>query len=257
MNLPLSVLSVISAILRSVSIPLWQMAALRPAAPAPHPVPITHPAPVPHLQPLFLANHISAAGEAHPMRDSGNSKNRSNITLSVVSERPTKEQLVKLYEEHYASLVRLASFLLDDVESCEEVVQDAFVKLYTTAQPTPGKEAAYLRAMVLNGTRSRMRWRRVRKRHVHEMPEPVASAESDAMSRHEREEMLSALRRLPKRQSEVLVLRFYQNLSEAEIADTLGISQGSVKTHASRGLAALKSLLGGTDNDPNAQSENH
>ncbi len=170
MNLPLSVLSVVSAILRSVSRPLRQMAALRPAVPTPYPVPITHPAPVPHLQPLFLANHISAAGEAHPMRDSGNSKNRSNITLSVVSERPTKEQLVKLYEEHYASLVRLASFLLDDVESCEEVVQDAFVKLYTTAQPTPGKEAAYLRAMVLNGTRSRMRWRRVRKRHVPEMP---------------------------------------------------------------------------------------
>jgi len=190
-------------------------------------------------------------GEARPGRGP---KNKSNVTLSVVSEQPTKEQLVKLYEEHYNSLVRLASFLLDDVESCEEVVQDAFVKLYTTAQPARGKEAAYLRAMVLNGTRSRMRRRLVRRRHVHELPEPVASAESNAMTRHEREEMLSALRRLPRRQAEVLTLRFYQNLSEAEIAETLGISQGSVKTHASRGLAALKSLLGEAGNGSEASA---
>jgi len=175
----------------------------------------------------------------------------------VVTEQATKEQLVKLYEEHYNSLVRLASFLLDDVESCEEVVQDAFVKLYTTAQPARGKEAAYLRAMVLNGTRSRMRRRLVRRRHVPELPEPVASAESKAMSRHERQAMLAALRRLPRRQAEVLTLRFYQDLNEAEIAETLGISQGSVKTHASRGLAALKSLLGEAGDGFETRPENH
>lgn len=188
--------------------------------------------------PATQATH-TAGPDRRPPKPTG----KSRVTLSVVSDQSQKEQLVKLYEEHYGSLVRLASFLLDDVESCEEVVQDAFVKLYTTARPTPGKEVPYLRAMVLNGARGRMRWRLVRKRHVHEIPEPVASAESDAMSRHERERMLDALKRLPRRQSEVLILRYYQDLSEVEIAETLGISQGSVKTHSSRGLAALKSLL--------------
>ena len=189
--------------------------------------------------PLFMP-----AGRIRPVPAERTSRGRTKTTLSIVSEQPTKEQLVKLYESHYASLVRLASFLLDDVESCEEVVQDAFVKLFTTAQPAPGKEVAYLRAVVLNGSRSRMRRRLVRRRFVHDIPEPMASAETHAMSHHERETMLTAVRKLPKRQAEVLLLRFYQDLNEAEIAETLGITTGSVKTHASRGLAALRSLLG-------------
>ena len=165
------------------------------------------------------------------------------IQLSVVRNKLNKDQLISLFNEHYDALVRLASFLLDDTESCEEVVQDAFVKLFTVAEPSVGKEVAYLRTIVLNGARSRMRKRMVRRRFVHDLPEPIASAETDAMSRHEREKMIIALRRLPKRQSEVLMLRFYNDLSEAEIAETLGISTGSVKTHTSRGLASLRAFL--------------
>lgn len=165
------------------------------------------------------------------------------VQLSVVQEKLSKDQIVSIYNEHYDALVRLASFLLDDSESCEEVVQDAFVKLFTVAEPAVGKEVAYLRTMVLNGARSRMRKRLVRRRFVHELPEPIASAETDAMSRHEREKMIGALRRLPKRQSEVLMLRFYNDLNEAEIAETLEISTGSVKTHTSRGLASLRAFL--------------
>ena len=177
---------------------------------------------------------------------SENSASRQNpqvVQLSVVQDKLSKDQLVALYNEHYDALVRLASFLLDDTESCEEVVQDAFVKLFTVAEPTVGKESAYLRTMVLNGARSRMRKRLVRRRFVHELPEPPASAETDALSRHERENVIRALRRLPKRQSEVLMLRFYNDLSEAEIAETLGISAGSVKTHTSRGLASLRAFV--------------
>lgn len=214
---------------------------------------LTNPASL--TSPASLTN--PAAHAAGPDRRHPRPTGKSRVTLSVVSDQSQKEQLVKLYEEHYNSLVRLASFLLDDVESCEEVVQDAFVKLYTTARPTPGKEVPYLRAMVLNGARGRMRWRLVRKRHLHEIPEPVASAESDAMSRHERQRMLDALKRLPKRQGEVLILRFYQDLNEAEIAETLGISQGSVKTHSSRGLAALKSLLADGGGGAGGQGAGH
>ena len=183
--------------------------------------------------------------------NSASEQNPQVVQLSVVQGEVQgklgKDQLVALYNEHYDALVRLASFLLDDTESCEEVVQDAFVKLFTVAEPTVGKESAYLRTMVMNGARSRMRKRFVRRRFIHELPEPTASAETAALSHHERENVIRALRRLPRRQSEVLMLRFYNDLSEAEIAETLGISAGSVKTHTSRGLASLRAFVRNPD----------
>ena len=152
--------------------------------------------------------------------------------------------LVRLFADHYKDLVRLASMLLDDVGSCEEVVQDAFVKMHTlTARPEPGKEPAYLRSIVMNGARSRMRRRMVRKRVVPDAPPPSESAEVGALERLQSDALIDAVRSLPRRQSEVLTLRYYLDLSEAEIAETLGISAGSVKTHASRGLAALERKL--------------
>ncbi len=152
--------------------------------------------------------------------------------------------LVRLFADHYKDLVRLASMLLDDVGSCEEVVQDAFVKMHTlTSRPDPGKEAAYLRSIVMNGARSRMRRRMVRRRIVPDAPPLTDSAEAGALERLQSDALIDAVRSLPRRQSEVLTLRYYQDLSEAEIAETLGISPGSVKTHASRGLAALERKL--------------
>lgn len=152
--------------------------------------------------------------------------------------------LVRLFTEHYASLVRLASLLLDDVQNCEEVVQDAFVKMRTLRNPPkPGKEAPYLRSVVLNGARSQMRRRMVHRRALLDRPEPAVSAETSTMQRLANEEVVEAVRRLPKRQAEVIVLRYFGDLSEAEIAETLGISSGSIKTHASRALAALEKAL--------------
>ena len=154
--------------------------------------------------------------------------------------------LVRLFNEHYKSLVRLASQLLDDIPTCEEVVQDAFVKMQTAKRtPEPGKEAAYLRSIVMNGARSHMRKRMVRRRHRSDNSLVEPSAEHGAMDREERDRILAAVRTLPRRQAEVLVLRYFSDLSEAEIAETLDISLGSVKTHTSRGLAALDKALGG------------
>ena len=163
--------------------------------------------------------------------------------------RETEDDLlVRLFADHYKDLVRLASLLLDDVESCEEVVQDAFVKMHTLkTRPEPGKEAAYLRSVVMNGARSRMRRRMVRRRTLPDAPVPAASAESGALDRLQSDALIDAVRSLPRRQSEVLTLRYYLDLSEAEIADALGISRGSVKTHASRGLASLERTLTGPD----------
>lgn len=146
--------------------------------------------------------------------------------------------LAELHRTHYAELVRLACLLLDERDAGEEVVQDAFVRVYhaweRVEQPLP-----YLRATVLNLSRSRMRRRLVARRHAEPEARPAASAEEEHVVLMEHQEVLRALRGLPRRQRECLVLRYYLDLSEVEIASTLGISVGSVKSHAHRGIAAL------------------
>jgi RNA polymerase sigma-70 factor (sigma-E family) len=151
--------------------------------------------------------------------------------------------LDQLYREHYRSLVRLASILVDDVTTCEELVQDAFVAVLRRSGGwgDPERAPAYLRSAVLNAARSHLRKQQVRRRWLRSVDAPANSPPADGATlvHAETEVMLAALRRLPDRQRDVLILRFYLDLSEAEIARTLGISTGSVKTHAHRGLAAL------------------
>lgn len=158
--------------------------------------------------------------------------------------------LPDLYHEHYRSLVRLASFSVDDLETAEEVVQDAFVKLvggnYDIA---PGKEIGYLRSMVLNGARSALRKRQVRRAHTPDRPGLVAAAEEAGVASTESDRVIAALRQLPEQQASVLALRYYLDLSEIDIAETLGIARGSVKSHAHRGLKKMAHLLGDDQSD--------
>src|SRR4029079_18034719 len=107
----------------------------------------------------------------------------------------------------------------------------------------PEKAAAYLRQAVVNRSRSVLRRRGVEERHQQVSDAIGPSAEHSALHTLERDEVMSALRTLPQRQREVLVLRYYADLSEAEIAGVIGISQGAVKSHASRGIAALRNVL--------------
>ena len=150
-----------------------------------------------------------------------------------------------LYERHYVHLVRLAVLLVGDAGRAEEIVQDAFVDLVARWRTIrdPGAAAAYLRTCVANGARSHLRHRAVVHRQPVSRPAPVNSAETDALVQIEHERVLSVLSELPVRQREVLVLRYYGQLSEAEIADTLGISRGAVKTHSSRGLHSLRTAM--------------
>ncbi|MEZ5339930.1 MAG: SigE family RNA polymerase sigma factor [Acidimicrobiales bacterium] len=153
--------------------------------------------------------------------------------------------LAVLYERHYRSLVKLAAFYVDDRDSAEEIVQDAFVKLLNgNYKIVPGKEGPYLRTMVVNNGRSALRKRRVRRAFKPESPGLIAAAEEGGVAATEHDRMLEALRRLPERQASVLVLRYYEDLSEEDIAATLGIARGSVKSHAHRGLAKLAEILG-------------
>src|SRR4051794_258156 len=147
--------------------------------------------------------------------------------------------LEDLHREHYRSLVRLASLLVDDLGRCEEIVQDAFVAVFRKPSLVrdQAKLPAYLRSAVLNGARSHLRARQVRERAqplrvVHEAESP----EVGAVLAEDQRAVLDALRSLPDRQRDVLALRFYLDLSEAQIAQTLGIKAGTVKTHVRRGL---------------------
>jgi RNA polymerase sigma-70 factor (sigma-E family) len=151
----------------------------------------------------------------------------------------------ELYRSNALGLVRLAHIMLGSRELAEDVVQDAFYGLYRRwgQLNDPAKALRYVRSSVLNGCRSALR-RRSRPEALGPPPEPVASAEAAALAEHERREVIGALRQLPARQREALVLRYYLGLSPAEIALVMGIGEGSVRSATHRGLAALGRILG-------------
>jgi RNA polymerase sigma-70 factor (sigma-E family) len=164
--------------------------------------------------------------------------------------------LTNLYAAHWHSLVRLSWLLVRDQHVAEETVQDAFVAMHSRWSQLRDQDLAlaYLRRCVVNSSRSVLRHRRVEDRYLsaettartsHGMTtEP--SAETRALEHAAGDRLVSALGRLPRRQREVLTLRYYLDLTEAQIADALNISTGSVKAHAHRGLAALRSDVEGT-----------
>jgi RNA polymerase sigma-70 factor (sigma-E family) len=155
--------------------------------------------------------------------------------------------LSDLYRSDYRRLVRLAAILLDRREEAEEVVQEAFIRLdrHWDRVDDEARRPAYLRSIVMNLARSKMRRRLVARRRRPLPDAEPAEADERAVLAAEHAEVVAALRLLPARQQQVLVLRYYEDLSETEIADTLGISNGAVKSHAHRGIAALTEALGG------------
>ena len=166
----------------------------------------------------------------------------------MVDRQPSVDDAITaLFSREYNRLVRAAVLLVGDVETAEDVVQDAFVAVHRRwARITdPERIGGYLHRAVVNGSRSVLRHRAVVRRHADSLAdqESVVDAADVVLAWAARAAVLDALAALPRRQREVLVLRHYLGLSEAEIADTLRISTGSVKTHASRGAAALRTRL--------------
>ena len=150
-----------------------------------------------------------------------------------------------LYRTHRMQMVRLAILLVDDLASAEDVVQEAFAGLYRNWGGLRDRHAAigYLRTAVVNGSRSMLRRRRTARAYVPPDPGTARSAESLAMLSTEHQAVVSALGDLAPRQREVLVLRYYGGLSEAEIAETTGLSKGTVKSTASRAVAKLGDIM--------------
>jgi RNA polymerase sigma-70 factor (sigma-E family) len=153
--------------------------------------------------------------------------------------------VTELYSVHYRALVRLAALLVRDTPTAEEVVQDAFVAMHGGWQRLRDAEKAlaYLRQSVVNRSRSVLRHRTVVDKNLQKAPPDMPSAEHGALVLLERSAVVAALHGLPERQRQAIVLRYYADLSEAEIADTMEISRGAVKSHTARGMAALRSAL--------------
>jgi RNA polymerase sigma-70 factor (sigma-E family) len=155
-----------------------------------------------------------------------------------------------LYQAHALSLARLALLMLGDQAEAQDVVHDAFLGLYrrwgalTSVEAAPG----YLRASVLNGCRTALRRRsRVLRPAVYSggrsTPEPLESAESLAIQAEEQQAVLAAVRRLPARQREALVLRYYLDMTEDQAAQAMQVSRGTVKSATSRAVAAVGRML--------------
>jgi RNA polymerase sigma-70 factor (sigma-E family) len=159
------------------------------------------------------------------------------------------EGIERLFRTHRLTMVRLAALLVDDLESAEDVVQDAFAGLHRrwSALQNDAVAVGYLRTSVVNGARSTLRRRRTARNYT---PHPLdwtsmESADGPVLLAEDHREVLAAIRRLPPRQREVIVLRYWAELTEPKIAQTLGISIGSVKSAASRGRNAIAAILEG------------
>jgi len=170
----------------------------------------------------------------------------ADVALGAVSAEAEADRAVtELYSLHYRSLVRLAALLVRDIPTAEEVVQDSFVAMHSGWRRLRDSEKAlsYLRQSVVNRSRSVLRHRAVVDRNAPAPAPDMPSAEHGAIALFERSAVIAALRTLPARQREALVLRFYADMSEAQIAGAMQISRGAVKSHTARAMQALRSVL--------------
>jgi len=161
---------------------------------------------------------------------------------AAASPLPIGPDWEPLYRSHYAGSVRLAGLLTGDYHHGEEIAQDAFARLLEAGAKVDNP-AAYLRATVVNLSQSRLRRVILARRR----PEPAGTdspgADEGIATRASAGAIRAALGSLPTRQREAVVLRFYGDLPLAEVAATMGVSEGAVKTHLHRGLAALAPRL--------------
>ncbi|GGO71389.1 SigE family RNA polymerase sigma factor [Nonomuraea cavernae] len=163
------------------------------------------------------------------------------------AEATAEDVLAELFLTQRLGLVRLAFLLVGDQETAEDVVQDAFAALHRRwgSLTDHDRVLPYLRASVVNGCRMVHRRRSIMGRITGDRQTPFWSAEAATLLGETRREVFKAVRGLPRRQREAVVLRYYLDLSEAEIAETMGISRGTVKSTVFRALKALTVELEG------------
>lgn len=164
----------------------------------------------------------------------------------VIGVDPVDALVERLYHAEAARLVQMARWFVDDITAAEDLVQEAFIRLAHNRHRIREQDraAAYLRSIVINLARDHNRRGLVSLRHRPPAAQDDRSAEDHATSREDIAEVVAALRDLPRRQRDCVVLRYYLDLPVDEIAETLGVSRNSVKTHLTRGLKNLSAQLG-------------
>lgn len=191
---------------------------------------------------------VPAVYAERPYRLGGRVHDRGSLPDLEPMTADDSVDLAELYRTHHLQMVRLARLLVDDTASAEDVVQEAFLGMHRNRAALRDSRAAvgYLRQAVVNQSRSMLRRRRTVRAHLKVAePEIAPPADADVILAEEHREVLRAVDQLPTRQREVLVLRYWSDMSEAEIADALGISKGTVKSQASRAMATLNKIMQG------------
>jgi RNA polymerase sigma-70 factor (sigma-E family) len=185
------------------------------------------------------------ADPADVIRSPGSRPDRAVHDPSAEIAASPARYVTELFQAHHLELVRLAVVMVGDLATAEDVVQDAFEQLHRRWRTLRKQSSAldYARSAVLNGSRSVLRRRSVARRHESHItgsrpPDPDA-----AVALEQRTVLIDAFRVLPRRQREVLALRYYVDMSVADVAVTLRISEGTVRSTASRGLEALAHIL--------------
>jgi RNA polymerase sigma-70 factor (sigma-E family) len=150
-----------------------------------------------------------------------------------------------VYAAHHAEAVRLAYLLCGDAHRAEDAVADAFVKVWRRWERGGiDSPRSYVRRAVVNEVNSRFRRLRLERREAQRRTGDERGARHHDEQLADAEEMAAALARLPTRQRTAIVLRYYADLSEAETAEAMDCSLGTVKSSVSRGLRRLRSLMG-------------
>lgn len=169
-----------------------------------------------------------------------------DTTSEAATAAEREANMRTLYERRHADMVRFAAFLTGDPSQADDIAQDAFVRVFDAWDRVEDSDKldAYLKATVVNLVRGRHRRNEVAKRRGAPHLTVVASAEETAMGSVGREQVLAAVATLPIRQRACVVMRHWMRMTETEIADTLDLSVGSVRTHIKRGTKSLQERLG-------------
>ena len=205
---------------------------------------------------------------ANPARPRGSSGGRARQQQddTAADSSAAASAVTALYERHALGLIRLAVIMLGDRAAAEDVVQDAFFGLYRNwfRLGDPANALVYTRSSVLNGCRNALRGQ-ARRSHrdyaagvgtasglagaqaIAGQPsarwDSAQSAEAQVLLTEDARRMIAAIRKLPDRQREAVVLRFYLDMSAEEAANAMGVSRGTVKSTTSRAVAALGRML--------------
>jgi RNA polymerase sigma factor (sigma-70 family) len=207
--------------------------------------------PGPSVEKMVLVGVLSSSGASAVPIDAGVTTG-SQAATGVDARAAADQLVVALFNQQGRALVRLARLFVDDRNAAEDVVQEAFIRLARSAHriQDQAKAPAYLRSIVLNLARDNNRRGLVSLRHHLPFDDLRASTEDVIELRDDQAEVIDALKQLPYRQRDCIVLRYYEELGIDDIATTLAISPNSVKTHLKRGLVAMEKLIGAAHEEP-------